>query len=385
MLQTIVGGELKASSGVHLQHDSSWIVSNAEQPVTASWKGRWLIVAFPHGRALLLEHLFGRLSLAVSFECPLNTSAVAFSPDAVDDSALVVFGTNEGPLASQIHIVRLTFSTETIAVKVVDSFLAPGGISMFASLDEHRMLVSYTVRNVVDIFKPSPQNLGNGGLSPSLRGTKSGNIEERSDSTGRLRQANFSEIIDDSELPLEVFVMHNAIYTVAGNGIISKYLGEDPYNLISRRSLGFEILSIVPLTMPYSGILACGLRGQLAVMDIELKGIVQFHRCSSQMLQIDGFAVSVSHDSRLLVLQTCVEYPGRIDLVDLGVLCLGGTAPVLNTQLRRREGDDSVYELYPESDSSQDGVDQESLKSCLRDAWNLLETRSSLSTGTGIQ
>jgi hypothetical protein len=341
--------------------------------VTATWKERWLIVAFPHGRAFLLENGYGRIALALSFECPLNASAVAFAADAVEDSALVIFGTDEGPLASYIHVVRMTFASDTISVKVIDTFASLGGVSSLVPVDESRILISYSVRKGVDVFNPSTRRLNEGSGSPSIRSEKTAQGETSFDYMSRPHGTQIEEAIIDADLPLDAFVIHGEIYTLTRNGTLSLHIKDNTYSLKGRISLGFDSLGMLPLAGPLGGVLVCGLRGELAVIDSQLKCAARFQRRSRVLPQIDGCAISISQDSRILVLQTTADEPERVDLIDLAALCLGGTAPVLDAQMRRREDDDTTYEFVRGTKTSADKASGEpALKNSLKEAWNLL-------------
>ena len=322
----------------HLEKNSSraqWKKSGVQS--IASWKSRWILIAFPHGQANVYELNSNNITLLSTFNCPVNTSAILILDDDISDCAIVIFGTDEGPAASRVHVMRLTFSSESLSVMQLKSWRCDGGVSSLAAYGRS-VLVGFSSCDGVGVFDPFNFNTIS---SPSVR-TKLFSTTTSSPRKERPEQEIVETVprkIDTDGIPVKVAVSKegNHVITLTNCGILKSYENNNFNQPIQRIQLQYDVIGMQALWG--NDFAVCGCRGEIAIIDIKSGEISKFAR-SRETARVDDFAFCLAHQ-KLYLLQTDADDEGLLKVFDFGKAALVGSSKI-STSLEVEEEEDEI-------------------------------------------
>lgn len=246
----------------------------------ACWKARWILVASPHGRVHVYEFTYDRIALLSTVECPVNTSAVLIVGDEASgsDSALVVFGTDEGETSSIVLIARVHFTSESLSVKYIKTWKCPSGVADLAHL-QGDVFVSYSTTNGVGCF-----NLDR---AISTLDESQGLIENVISGQGSIPTPYLLTTRDP-----------DMIFTLTSCGTLRCYQSEEYGEPYRKFALGFNVLGVKPLNK--NELLVCGWQGEAALIGIMDGNVANFMR-SRETARVDDFGIMVTNQKTFLL------------------------------------------------------------------------------------
>jgi hypothetical protein len=332
----------------------------------ATWRAKWLLAVLPHGRASLFELNRGKLSLNSTFDCPANTAAALMLDDDVDDCALVVFGTDEAR-SSRVHVARLTFSSESLAIKPLKIWRCPGGVSSLAYLSNHMLLVGYTSCEGVGTFDPfSFEDI----TSPSLAGGRARPIKPSGlDKSGIEKEDFIHTAIRTDGLAVWVITKGKKVITLTQCGILQCF-EIDLQQADTTLQLGFDCVGIRTMSTVECVVVA-GWRGEIALVDIDSGQVARFIR-TRDTARVDDFAVTISSDSRILLLFAEANESSSLSVCDLGRAALMGSAAITPLNSPPLESEDDLLVFVGDDGSEKqadDTLDVSQMKSLLKDSF----------------